>query len=290
MSPAKNRILIVDDDPRWLQRIEGILSDDYEVVPCSSDDEAIASLKQQPFSLALLDMKLANGVSGLELFERLQALSPDLPAVILTGYSDPGSMRDSFKKGVLDYLDKGSKNLEIELKTVVGDMVARSANVDIMTLISEGEGKELEFKSSARWDRRLNKVSKDLEKVIIKTVAGFLNSETGGTLLIGVDDTGHVVGIEDDWNTLSRKDIDGYEAYLTNLLLNALGKDVSFSLSILFHEVQQKVVCQITARPSPRAVWVSDDKVEDMYLRTGNSTRQLTTREAVEYCKVRWKE
>lgn len=290
MSPAKKRILVVDDDPRWLQRIEEILSDEYEVVPCANDEEAIASLKQQSFSLTLLDMKLANGVSGLELFERLQALSPNLPAVMLTGYPEAGSMRDSFKKGVLDYLSKGSENIESELKAVVGDMLARTATVDIRALISEGEGRELEFKSSARWDRRLNKVSKDLEKVIIKTVAGFLNSETGGTLLIGVDDTGSVVGIEDDWNTLSRKDIDGYEAYLNNLLLNALGKDVSFSLSILFHEVQQKMVCQITARPSPRAVWVPDDNKEDMYLRTGNSTRQLTTREAVEYCKVRWRE
>jgi ActR/RegA family two-component response regulator len=290
MSPAKKRILVVDDDPRWLQRIEDILIDEYEVVPCSSDDEAIASLKEQPFSLALLDMKLANGVSGLDLFERLQELAPNLPAVMLTGYPEPGSMRDSFKKGVLDYLEKGSDNLESELKTVIGDMLARIVTVDIMILIAEGEGKELEFKSTARWDRRSNKVNKELEKVIIKTIAGFLNSETGGTLLIGVDDTGNIIGIEDDWNTLSRKDIDGYEAYLTNLLLNALGKDVSFSLAISFHEVQQKVVCQISARPSPRAVWVSDDKVEDLYLRTGNSTRLLTTREAVEYCKVRWKE
>jgi type I restriction enzyme R subunit len=48
-------------------------------------------------------------------------------------------------------------------------------------LIRANESATLEFKSSARWDMRQNKPNKAMEETIVKTVAAFLNSETGGT-------------------------------------------------------------------------------------------------------------
>ena len=161
----------------------------------------------------------------------------------------------------------------------------------ISDLIAKGESENLEFKASARWDTRQNKINKELEKVIVKTVASFLNSEKGGRLLIGVDDQGSVVGVKDDYQTLQRKDLDGYESYLTNLLLGEFGKDLSLSLAITFHKTEQGEVCEILARPAARAVFVSDEKGgEHLYVRTGNSTRLLSTREAIDYSKVRWKQ
>jgi ActR/RegA family two-component response regulator len=290
MSQEKKKILILDDDERWLQRIEAILQSDYAVTVSSTEEEALALLREHPFSLVVLDMKLANGVSGLDVFARMQRVATDLPAIMLTGYPERSSMRDSFKKGFFDYLEKASPNLDDELKTVVADMIAKGGELNIANLIAGGENKELEFKTSARWDSRANKVNKDLEKIVIKTIAGFLNSETGGKLLLGVDDAGNVVGIEDDYKTLVRKDRDGYEGYLTNLLLDAFGKDLSLWLRVAFHELQQRIICEVTARPSPKPVFVTDDKSEHLYVRTGNSTRLLSTREAIEYCKVRWKE
>ena len=61
-------------------------------------------------------------------------------------------------------------------------------------LMACGENNRLEFKSSIRWDVDEGRVSKVLEGVAIKTIAGFLNAE-GGTLLIGVDDSGRAVGL-----------------------------------------------------------------------------------------------
>ena len=71
------------------------------------------------------------------------------------------------------------------------------------------ESNVVEFKSSLRWDVRQNCVNKDLEKVIVKTVAGFLNAH-GGTPLIGVDDHGVPVGLVPDFKTLRKKDRDGF--------------------------------------------------------------------------------
>jgi len=38
-----------------------------------------------------------------------------------------------------------------------------------------------------------------------------------------------------------------------------------------------------------RPIFIKDASGEHLYTRTGNSTRLLTTREAIEYCKIRWK-
>jgi len=108
-------------------------------------------------------------------------------------------------------------------------------------------------------------------------------------LLIGVDDSGGIVGIQSDYNTLGKKNRDGYETYLTDLLLTALGKDLSIFIYITFHQIEEKEVCRIKVKPSPKAVFVTEGKDEHLYIRTGNSTRLLSTREAIEYCKIRWK-
>ena len=50
------------------------------------------------------------------------------------------------------------------------------------------ESATVEFKSSARWDYETKHGNKVMEQVIVKTVAGVFEWETGGTLLIGVDD------------------------------------------------------------------------------------------------------
>ena len=89
----------------------------------------------------------------------------------------------------------------------------------IYELINGGENERVEFKSSMRWDYKENRVNKNLEGVIIKTLSAFLNS-SGGTLLIGVDDLGDVIGIGKDLKTLGggKKNLDGFELQLTELV------------------------------------------------------------------------
>ena len=60
--------------------------------------------------------------------------------------------------------------------------------------IAKGESETLEFKSSLRWDRKEGRVNKDLERVVVKTLAGLLNAKKGGALLVGVADSGEVSG------------------------------------------------------------------------------------------------
>ena len=164
----------------------------------------------------------------------------------------------------------------------------RSAR-DIEALIADGESDSLEFKSSGRWDYRESKANKALEAVVAKTLAGFLNAK-GGTLVIGVNDEGQVIGLEPDYRTLGKRpDRDGYQQFLVNLVSSTLGRDVCASLSISFHAADGREVCVVEAAASPKPVYLEEGATTKFYLRTGNGTQELSTRQSVEYIATRWK-
>jgi hypothetical protein len=50
-----------------------------------------------------------------------------------------------------------------------------------------------------------------------------------------------------------------------------------------------KNVAKIKTKPSPKPVFVKDQSGEHLYIRAGNSTRLLSTRKAIDYCKIRWR-
>jgi Alw26I/Eco31I/Esp3I family type II restriction m6 adenine DNA methyltransferase len=160
----------------------------------------------------------------------------------------------------------------------------------IAALVAQGESATLEFKSTARWDLKEHKKNPALEQVILKTIAAFLNTE-GGTLLIGIADDGTVLGLTHDYQTLQKKIRDGFELWLTDFLLkNNLGQDLAPFLQITFHDLDSQDICRIIAKPAPRPIYVKDNQDDHLYIRSGNSTRKLTVKEAIGYVKNRWPE
>ena len=62
-------------------------------------------------------------------------------------------------------------------------------------LITMGEGMSLEFKSTLQWDVIEGTQNKSLRDAVLKSLVAFMNTE-GGTVLIGVEDSGQVFGLE----------------------------------------------------------------------------------------------
>jgi hypothetical protein len=158
-------------------------------------------------------------------------------------------------------------------------------------LIEQGEHGGLEFKSSLRWDVRQNNQNKDLEKVIAKTVAGFLNSKDGGILLIGVADNREVLGLEEDYGTLrkpDRADRDVFEQHLVQVLMKYLGEAIAGHITITFHDIEGSDVCQVTVEAADHPIYLQDKVESTLYVRAGNSTRPLPVHEAVKYVSSRW--
>jgi hypothetical protein len=151
---------------------------------------------------------------------------------------------------------------------------------DFAAILSAGQGERIEFKSHARWDPRLGRINRALEEALARSIAGFLNHE-GGTLLIGVTDAGNVAGLQADYQTLKRRDRDGFQQFLMGLVQSKLGGHICAQVHVEFHEVRDMDVCQVMIERSAAPVYYQDGSVARYFVRTGNGTRELDVREAI---------
>ena len=97
-----------------------------------------------------------------------------------------------------------------------------------------------------------------------------------------------VIGLQHDYQTVHKKNRNGYELFLQDLLLSNAGKDRSPCIRITFHQADGRDLCRVAVAASPRPVFIKEGQFEHLYIRSGNSTRLLTTKEAIEYVQRRW--
>ena len=160
-----------------------------------------------------------------------------------------------------------------------------------MKLVNGGETENAEFKSSLRYDYRLEKENKILENVILKSIAAFANAK-GGTLFIGIDDDMNILGLENDYNTLKKNDADYFELHIRKLINNQFGISfVNESLLLYFPEIEEKQICVIQINPSFSPLYIkTKDKqgqsIEKFYVRSGNASQQISSlKEINDYIK-----
>ena len=165
---------------------------------------------------------------------------------------------------VFTYLD--SKEMQAAVATVYAAKVQKQAIVAHQQTCPIGdllgpdrESLYLEYKSTLRWDIKQQQKSKVIQDAAIKTIAGFANSWYGGTLLIGVADNGSIHGLEDDYNTFSKRgqvgDHDLWGQHLQNLIHHRLG-DYALSLTTwVFHKINGNDLARINVTPSAHPIY-----------------------------------
>jgi predicted HTH transcriptional regulator len=126
-----------------------------------------------------------------------------------------------------------------------------------------------------------------LQKAVAKSIAGFLNTQ-GGVLLIGVSDDGSIIGIENDINSLKRRDRDGFQQALTQAITKYLGAEFCRYIQISFSEKDKKTVCIVKVESGPKPVFLEDRTGKEFYIRLGNTTRSLDIEKAHEYIGMNW--
>lgn len=159
----------------------------------------------------------------------------------------------------------------------------------VPSLIAQGEGEHVEFKAAARWDRDRACVSRGVEDAVARTVAGFLN-HAGGSLLIGVADDGHVCGIDHDRQTLHDRDRDGYERFIIGLVRHRIGGEACPLIHVTFHLCAGHEVCRVIVEAADAPMYIHDGSTSRLFVRLGNSTRELDVREAMEYVGRRFRQ
>ncbi|MAT42185.1 MAG: hypothetical protein CL609_07575 [Anaerolineaceae bacterium] len=157
---------------------------------------------------------------------------------------------------------------------------------DLSYMIAKGESQYVEFKETAKWNRKYKRVDKGIIEKILKDAVAFMNSRKGGDILIGVMDDGTVVGLTEDYQAVNKQknNKDGYSLFLTEKLRNALGESAVSLCEITFPTYLGTELCRIKVSPADRPVFYN----KEFYLRDGSSSPPLNTQEAVEYAQRHW--
>jgi type I restriction enzyme, R subunit len=203
---------------------------------------------------------------------------------------------------ILDNPDFRSDVIAAYLPLIYGRAkVAHQEHCAIGELLARGEDAHLEYKSTFRWDLRGAAVSKNMETAVLKTVAAFLNSREGGTLLIGIADDGAALGLESDYLTLrkdGKDDADLLQLALTQAVLNSVGAAAATNVTSQMHAVGGNDVCRVHIKPSGHPVYAEVTTVDKhdqhqkkrlFYVRMNNGTRSIDDESEIEkYIGGRW--
>lgn len=152
--------------------------------------------------------------------------------------------------------------------------------------IAQGESNILEFKTTMRYNVREKKRDKEMDKIIAKTLCGFMNTQ-GGMLIIGVDDTGNAYGLDDDIATLQKKNEDGFELAFSDIVKIFIGLPFYVNISTEFKDYHGKRIYVVRVSKSPEPAFLETEQGNEFYVRVGNSTRRLDAKEIWDYLAKR---
>lgn len=115
-------------------------------------------------------------------------------------------------------------------------------------------------------------------------MAAFLNSG-GGTLFVGVNDSGEAVGLENDKFTSEDK----MALHLDNLIKDRLGGAVFACINTTFADFGEKRILAIECATSSKPVFLRNASGEEFFIRAGALSPALPVSHTHEYIQQRFK-
>jgi DNA-binding response OmpR family regulator len=109
------RVLVVEDEPILLRLVQvNLRMEGFEVIACSSGEEALARAGEHPPDVAVLDVLLP-GIDGFEVCRRLRAdpTTADVPVVMLTAQAQDEDRERGYALGVHEYVTKPFEPMEL---------------------------------------------------------------------------------------------------------------------------------------------------------------------------------
>lgn len=110
----KTQILLLDDEPIVCKRLKPNLEKlGYEVETFISSAEAMKRIKEKEFDIVITDLKM-EGLDGMEFLTEVKKRSQATEVIVITGFATMETAKESFKKGVFDFVAKPFKLGEIQ--------------------------------------------------------------------------------------------------------------------------------------------------------------------------------
>ena len=170
--PKRGTVYVVDDDEAVRDSVQWLLEgQDYRVRCFESAEAFLARYDAREVACLIIDIRM-DGMSGLELQERLIDRDSPLPMAFITGHGDVPLAVDTMKKGAMDFIQKPFK--EDQLVTLVERM------------LEQARASFAEHQQAASRDALLAKLTGRESQVLERIVAGRLNKQIADDLGISI--------------------------------------------------------------------------------------------------------
>jgi DNA-binding NtrC family response regulator len=178
----KSQVLVVDDEELYRRALERILSRvGHEVLMARDASEALEAVRSQSVDLVLSDVQMP-GINGLELVRQIHEIEPDLPCIVITGYSSAEDSVEAMRAGAFWYLEKP---FEQERLDVIRRLVEQA--IEHGRLKAENRALQSQLRSKYKFENIIGK-SRALERVL-NTVEKVADTEST-VLITGESGTG----------------------------------------------------------------------------------------------------
>ena len=118
IAASRGKILIVDDEPDFLESLEWRLRKrGYQVLLAASGDIALDILRSEGVDILIVDIRMP-GMDGIELIRRAMGLDPDLQSIVITGHGGVDTAIEAMRLGAINYLRKpvGVEELDVSIQ------------------------------------------------------------------------------------------------------------------------------------------------------------------------------
>jgi DNA-binding NtrC family response regulator len=114
MSDRKLRILVLDDEPIVCKRLQPALEKlGYEVDTFTQSVEAMHQIQQTAYDIIITDLKMKE-IDGMQFLTEAKKRHPGTEVIVITGFATMETAKQSFQKGVFDFIAKPFKLSEIQ--------------------------------------------------------------------------------------------------------------------------------------------------------------------------------
>lgn len=166
------------------------------------------------------------------------------------------------------------------------DVVGELADADkVKSMIRSGESKNVEFKETLSLDIKKQTKEKYIEDSAIKTVAAFLNT-SGGTLLVGIADSGQINGIDKEIEMFHKAAKDKFLLHFKNLIRDRVGEQFYPFIDHKIVMVDSKEILCVDCVQSETEVYLDG---KDFFVRTNPATDKLEGPKLVAYINHHFK-
>ena len=187
---------------------------------------------------------------------------------------------NDFEEKVLHDPDSSS-DVTAELNKVMESLETLSEEEELLSVLRGGETQQVEFKQTLSKNMKTKQKDKEMEKMVLKTICGFLNTN-GGTLFVGVDDNGEIYGIDKDVYPNNDK----YLLHFKNLLKDQIGAEFFPLINYEIKKLLDKEVLIVRCEMSKKPVFLGK---EAFYVRSNPATDELKGEEQYDYIENHFK-